>query len=76
MNIFKVAKANWRTTMAACIVALTAIGDAVQALIDSDPATTPNWNLVIALVVAALGLLFARDSVVTSDELRTKGIVR
>ena len=60
--------ASWRTTATACILALDAIGHAVSALIDSDPGTNPDWNTVIMLLVAAAGLLFARDANVSSQE--------
>jgi hypothetical protein len=66
--MFKAALASWRTTLTACILAVDAILHAVSALIDSDPMTNPDWNTVIMLLVAAGGLLFARDANVSSQE--------
>jgi hypothetical protein len=66
--MLKAALTSWRTTLTACILALDALGHAAVSLFDSDPLTTPDWNTVIVLLVAAAGLLFARDASVTSKE--------
>jgi hypothetical protein len=66
--MFKAQLASWRTTLAACILAVDAILHAVSALLDGDATTNPDWNTVIVVLVAALGLLFARDANVSSQE--------
>jgi hypothetical protein len=66
--MFKAALASWRTTLTACILAVDSILHAVSALIDGDPATNPDWNTVVVMVVAAIGLFFARDASVSSQE--------
>ena len=66
--MFKAALTSWRTTLAACILALDAIGHAVLATIDNDPLTNADWNSVLMLLVAAIGLLFARDANVSSQD--------
>ena len=40
----------------------------VSAVLDSDPATLPNWGVTVPALIMAVGLLFARDNDVTSEE--------
>lgn len=53
---------SWKTTLVAVLIAANAAIHAVLVTCDSDPATNPDWNVVIALVVAAIGLFFAKDA--------------
>jgi hypothetical protein len=53
---------SWKTTAAACCAAVGAIMAALAAQWDGDPTTTPEWGIVVPMVIAAIGLLFARDS--------------
>lgn len=64
--MLKAALTSWRTTLTACILAIDAILHATSVIIDSDPTTNPDWNTVVVLLVAAVGLLFARDANVSS----------
>ena len=66
--MFKAALVSWRTTLAACLLAIDAILHAVSALVDGNPLTNPDWNTVVMLLVAAGGLLFARDASVSSQD--------
>lgn len=52
---------SWKTTLASCLLAGSALMQAVSAAIDADPSTTPDWGKFITLLVIAAGLLFARD---------------
>lgn len=56
---------SWKTT-AAGIAAFFAVAspEAVK-FFDNDPATVPQWELVIGAAIVAVGLLFAKDSNVT-----------
>lgn len=40
----------------------------VNPLLDSDPNTNPMWSEAIPVIIAGLGLLFARDDKVTSKD--------
>ncbi len=62
-------KKSWKTTVAGVAGIVAAIASAVAAQFDSDPATTPNWELVVGLIAAGLGLLLARDDNRTSEEV-------
>ena len=62
--------ASWRTTAAGIAAILTAVGAAMSALSDNDPQTVPDWGAVIAATIAGVGLRFARDNRVTSEEAR------
>lgn len=57
-----------RTTLAGIAAILTAAGAALAALSDGDPLTSPDWASLIAACVAGVGLLFARDNNVTSEQ--------
>jgi len=63
---------SWKTTAAGVAAILSAIAGAVTAITDSNPATNPDWTAVIAAVTAGLGLLFARDNKVTSEDVGVK----
>lgn len=65
-------KGSYRTTLAGIAAILTAIGGAITALADNDPATNPDWTAVIASLVAGAGLLAARDNKVTSEDAGAK----
>lgn len=68
-RLFKSVAGNWKTTTVAVLAAVTALSNAVSHMLDSDPMTNPDWNLVLATVIAASGLLFAKDSDKTSEDL-------
>ncbi len=61
-------KASWRTSAAGVGAILVAIGSAVTALTDNDPLTIPDWGAVVAAVIAGVGLIFARDAKVSSQQ--------
>jgi len=61
-------KASWRTSAAGIGAILVAIGSAVTAITDNDPMTIPDWGAVIAAVIAGVGLIFARDAKVSSQQ--------
>lgn len=63
---------SWKTTAAGVLTALIPVLNAVQAFIDGDPATVPDWGLAIAALTAGLGLIFARDNNVSSEEAGAK----
>jgi uncharacterized membrane protein YhiD involved in acid resistance len=60
--------ASWRTTAAGIGAILVAIGSAVGATFDTDPATVADWGAVVAAVIAGVGLIFARDNKVSSEK--------
>lgn len=60
---------SWRTSAAGIIAIVVAVLGAFQALIDGNPNTNPDWTAVIASVSAGIGLLKARDNVVSSKEV-------
>ena len=62
-----VAAGSWRTTLAGVGTILGAVGAALSALFDSDPLTVVSWPALMAAVTVGLGLISARDNVVTSE---------
>lgn len=63
---------SWKTTVAGILTMLVPVFNAVSALLDNDPATVPDWGLAIAAITAGIGLLFARDNNVTSEDVGAK----
>ena len=51
-----------KTTLAGIGAILVAVGAAMSAIFDADPLTVPQWDVVIAAVLAGIGLIFAKDS--------------
>jgi divalent metal cation (Fe/Co/Zn/Cd) transporter len=52
---------NWRTTLLGLFSIASVIMSAVQLMIDGDPKTNPDWNLVFAQCSAGVGLILARE---------------
>ena len=61
-------KASWKTTVFGAGGLLTVVAAALNAIFDGNPATNPDWTSVIAAASACIGLLFARDNNVTSEQ--------
>jgi hypothetical protein len=53
---------NAKTTVLGIATILTALGSAVVALLDGDPATTFDIASVVAACTAGLGLIVAKDA--------------
>jgi hypothetical protein len=51
-----------KTTLAGIGAILVAVGAAMSAMFDADPLTVPQWDVVIAAILAGIGLIFAKDS--------------
>ena len=60
---------SWKTTLAGLGVLLSALGAALQAQFDGDPATVPDWAVVVTALFAAVGLLLARDNDKSSERV-------
>jgi len=63
---------SWKTTLAGIGAILGAIGIALSAQFDNDPATVPDWATVVGAVVIGAGLIAARDKNVTSEQQGAK----
>ena len=63
---------SWKTTVFGTGGLLVVVAAAVSALFDNDPATNPDWSAVIGAASACIGLLFARDNSVTSEQAGAK----
>lgn len=63
---------SWRTTLAGAGVFLTALGAALSAQFDGDPATIPMWGMVMTAAIMAIGLIVSRDSNVSSEAAGAK----
>ena len=63
---------SWKTTVAGVLTALLPVLNAVQAFLDNDPLTVPDWGLAVAAITAGLGLIFARDNNVSSEDAGAK----
>lgn len=65
-------KKSWRTTFFGAGGVLAVLAQALSQVFDGNPATNPDWNLVITALLPALGLLFARDHGVSSEDAGLK----
>ena len=52
---------SWKTTIAGIIAGLVVVLPQIQNLLDSNPATVCNWNIVVAGAVAVIGGIAAKD---------------
>ncbi len=57
-----------RTTITGILAILAAALGVAQALLDGNPATSPDWAAVGAAVMAGIGLITARDNKTTSEQ--------
>ena len=60
-------KKSWRTTLFGAGGLLVIVASALSALFDGDPATMPQWGIVVGALSAAIGAFFARDNSVSSE---------
>lgn len=63
---------SWKTNVCGVSAAVVAIGNALIATFDGVDTTNPDWPVVIATIVAAVGLLFARDNDKSSEDVGAK----
>lgn len=63
---------SWKTNVAGIATIVGAICAALKAQFDNDPSTVADWPLVVAAVTGGIGLLFARDNNVTSEDVGAK----
>lgn len=61
-------KGSNKTTIAGIGAILVASGSLLTALFDGNPSTEPDYAALVAAIVAGLGLIFARDNNVTSEQ--------
>lgn len=55
-------KQNWKTTGAGIAAILVAVGAALKAFTDNDPATVPDIGACVAAIMAGVGLILAKDA--------------
>jgi len=63
---------SWRTTIFGAGGLTSVIVPAINALLDGDPATVPNWEAVVPAIFMAVALFFARDNAVSSESVGAK----
>lgn len=63
---------SWKTTVTGIAAVLTAIGSALTALFDNDPNTTLDVAVTASAIMAGIGLIFARDNNVSSEDAGAK----
>ena len=61
---------SWKTTGAGLSAILIAVGSAIKALTDNDPATAIDVGALAAALMAGIGLIFARDNDKTSKQVK------
>ena len=66
-------KGSWKTTLSGLLAVFSAgVAMVVQPLLDSDPATVANWSGFLPVLLGGVGLLFARDNGLSSEDVGIK----
>lgn len=65
-------KKSWKTTTAAVCGIIGILAQAAAAALDTNPATDPQWGIVIPSCIGMLTGLFARDNDVSSEQAGAK----
>lgn len=63
---------SWKTTAAGISAFLAVASPEAVKFFDNDPTTNPSWELVIGAAAVMIGLLFARDNKVSSEQVGIK----
>ena len=64
---------SWKTTTCGVLgIVAAGITMIAQPILDGDPATVPAWAAFGTMVATAVGLLFARDNDVSSEQAGIK----
>lgn len=63
---------SWKTSAAGLGTILTTLGTTLNQLMDGNPATNPDWNLVLPLLFTGCIGLFARDNDKSSEQVGAK----
>ncbi len=63
---------SWRTTAGGVIAFLAVLFAQAAAMLDSDPLTVPNWDLLVGAAALLFSLWKARDNTVTSETVGAK----
>lgn len=69
MNLEAMKNSSWKTTVAGVATALGVVATAVGQYFDADPLTNPDWKVVGLALVAAWGLISARDNDKSSEQV-------
>lgn len=64
-------KASWRTTLMGILTLVGVVALQLKNVFDGDPTTGFDFEAIVA-ALAGVGLLFARDNKVTSEEAGAK----
>lgn len=65
-------KGSWKTTVMGICSILGVLATAVKALVDGDPSTTVDYQMVVAGITAGVGLIMARDNDKSSEDVGAK----
>lgn len=60
---------SWKTTSAGVAGLITLIASTLTQLTDGNPATNPDWNIVVPMAFTSLIGIFARDNGVSSEQV-------
>jgi len=65
-------KKSWKTTGLGIATILAAIAASAKALLDNDPTTMVNYEVLLAAITAGIGLILARDNDKSSESVGAK----
>lgn len=61
-GILKAATVSWKTTALGALVLVETMAVQLQAVLDNNPETVANWNMVVIAATAFVGLLLSKDA--------------
>ncbi len=59
---------NPKTTLAAVLIVASAILSTVTAILDGNPATRPDWGLLVVSLISSAGFFLCRDADKSTEE--------
>jgi ABC-type Mn2+/Zn2+ transport system permease subunit len=63
---------SWKTTLFGVCTILSALSGVGISLLDGNPATNPDWSVVVTACITGFGLIFARDNNKSSEDVGIK----
>lgn len=67
---------SWRTAAAGIVAFVVALGTQFMAVLDNDPSTLADWNVVVTTGIVMIGLITARDNQVPDEEAVEPEVLR
>lgn len=68
-------KRSWKTAGSGLAALLSTAAIVLQQMTDADPGTNPDWPSLMPGIIAAFGLIFARQNNLSSQDVGVRPVV-